>query len=206
MKNSVPGRLVLKLRPLMVFPLDDELAVFSEERQIVLGLNASATFLFRNLQRGLTEEELTAAVVSAGLTGLAEAQSWVATTIDAFRSHGILCDGETPDLASAKQDQHQSASDQSAAGVRPYAPFNPAFERRYRLLETSLLIRFGHPAQLPVVESVIGHLFTDGNSLPTVVMDIAAIETDGGELRSDIYRDGKPVGYAPRLSRIGANR
>jgi hypothetical protein len=75
-------------------------------------------------------------------------------------------------------------------------------EERYRLLETCALIRFGHMAQVRLVRSIIGHLATDDHVEPTVVIDINAEMWNDRHLRSDVYRDGIPVGWAPRLSEM----
>ena len=38
--------------------------------------------------------------------------------------------------------------------------------------------------------------------MPTITIDISAKMRDDGHLRSDVYRDGLPVGWAPRLSEM----
>ncbi len=76
-------------------------------------------------------------------------------------------------------------------------------ERSYRLLGTRALIRFGHRAQVRLVDSVIGHLAQDSPAGPVTVIDISATKLENGHLRSDVYRDGMPVDQAPKLSMLG---
>jgi hypothetical protein len=195
----------MRLRPdLALLPLDDELVVFSEEAQCLVGLNASAAFVCRELQAGAPASELAQALVSKGLAAPEEAARWVTETLDALASHGMIADGPAPvalSMGTLGGDQGLAAS--QIADMPPYAPFKPATERRYRLLETCVLIRFAHAAQRRLVDSVIDHLATDDRSVPTVVIDIQGVIRDDGHLRSDVYRDGNPIGFVHRLSHLG---
>ncbi len=184
-----------------VFPLDDELVLFSEEGQLILGLNNGAAFVFRELQRGVPVPAVAESVASAGLADRAQAETWVASTLELLRGHGMLADG--PDgVNPAGVAGSESGSEQAIASVRPYAPFTPVAEQYYRLLETVLLVRFGHSAQIRLVDAAIGHLRTAA-SVPDSIMDLAALLTDGGRhVRSDVYRDGETIRCAKRLSRL----
>jgi hypothetical protein len=53
-----------------------------------------------------------------------------------------------------------------------------------------------------LVNSVIGHLAMEEDTTPDIVMDLSAEVLDNGHLRSDVYRDGAPIGRAHRLSRV----
>jgi coenzyme PQQ synthesis protein D (PqqD) len=88
----------MKLRPdLMLFSLDDHVIAFSEEAQSLVGLNASAAFVFRNLQDAMPESEIAAALVREGLAASEDAEGWVTATLDAFHAHGMLAGSPIPD-------------------------------------------------------------------------------------------------------------
>ncbi len=193
----------MRLRPdLTLLPLDGNAIVFSEEMQHLVGLNRTAALLVEKLHNGTPAAELAHVFTTEGLAAADEAEQWVATTLDALRSCGVVQDGlAAPAPANQTAEDNNSAARQ-AAECAPYRSFEPAAERRYRLLETCALIRFGHVAQVRLVDSVIGHLATDDHATPDVVMDISAKLLGGGHLLSDVYRDGAPIGRARRLSRM----
>jgi hypothetical protein len=184
---------------LTLLTLDGDAIAFSEQAQCLLSLNASAAMIVRALRQGARASEVSHLLVSQGLAAAKEADQWVSATLDAFRAYGVLGDGSA--LSGAGAPEEDEASDQ-AADVPPYAPFEAATEQCYRLLESRILIRFGTLSQAGWVNSVIGHLATDEVFAPTVVIDIKATRLANGELRSDIYRDGAPVGCALRVSRL----
>jgi hypothetical protein len=187
---------------LALLPLDGDVVVFSEETQHLLSLNPPAALVFRELQKGAPSSSMAHALAVEGLVASEEAEQWVTSTLDAFRSCGMLEDGPVVPVASTPLPGDDAENARQAANCAPYAPFEPVTEQRYRLLETCALIRFGHLAQVRLVRSVIGHLATDDPVSPTIVIDINAKMLDNGHLRSDVYRDGVAVGRAPRLSEM----
>jgi hypothetical protein len=187
---------------LALLPLDGDAVVFSEEAQHLLYLNPAAALLFRELQKDTPAPEFAHVLTAEGLVGSEEAEQWVTATLDAFRLCGILENGPVAPLALTPSLEDDAAAARQAAGCAPYESFEPVAEQHYRLLETCALIRFGHVAQVRLVRSIIGHLATDDNVAPTIVIDINAKMLDNGHLRSDVYRDGIPVGRAPRLSEM----
>jgi hypothetical protein len=147
--------------------------------------------------------ELARTMASEGLAPPDEAERWVTKTLEEFGSLGILADGPAPRaLPMGTLEEDQSREDVRFTRVLPYTPFEPAVERRYRLLETCMLIRFAASEQAEAVDAAIGHLVTDDDSAPTIVMDLQ-LNTDTGYWRSDIFLDGKPFRYVPRLSMLG---
>jgi hypothetical protein len=81
----------MTLRPdLMFFPLDDDVIVFSEEAQCLIGLNASAALVARDLRDGLAASEIASGLASDGIAAPEEAARWVSATLDALGSHGML--------------------------------------------------------------------------------------------------------------------
>jgi hypothetical protein len=188
---------------LAMLPLDGDAVVFSEEAQHLVHLNPPAALLFRELQKGTPASEFADVLAAEGLVPSREAEHWVTGTLDAFRSCGMFQDGPVPPVALTSLAEDDAETARQAAGCAPYASFEPVAEERYRLLETCALIRFGHVAQVRLVRSIIGHLATDDHVAPAIVIDINAKMRDDGHLRSDVYRDGIPVGWAPRLSEMG---
>lgn len=202
---AATGAARVRLRTdLALLPLDDELVVFCDFAQSLIGLNASAAFVFRKLQSGASASELEQALVSEGLTTPEEAERWVATTLDTFGSHGMLDDGRPPTVAlSDSPDEGQERAASRIAKMPPYAPFKPALEKRYRLLGTNALIRFAMWDQVDRVDAVMGHLTTDEKSEPTVIVDIQGSRLHGhGPVRSYIYRDGEPINFTTGLHRL----
>jgi hypothetical protein len=181
----------MRPRPdLMLLPLDGDAVVFSEEMQHLVGLNRTAALLLNKLQNGVRASELAHVLTSEGLANSDEAEQWVATTLVALRSCGILEEGPAASMPPKPISEECEAAARQAAECAPYRSIEPAAEGRYRLLETCALIRFGHPAQVRLVNSVIGHLATEDDVTPDVVMEISAEMLDNGHLQSDVYRDG----------------
>jgi hypothetical protein len=187
---------------LALLPLDGDAVVFSEEAQHLLYLNPAAALLFRELQKNTPAPEVAHVLTAEGLVVSEEAEQWVTATLDAFGLCGILENGPVAPVALTPSPEDDAEAARRAAGCAPYESFEPVAEQRYRLLETCALIRFGHVAQVRLVRSIIGHLETADNVAPTIVIDINAKMLDNGHLRSDVYRDGIPVGRAPRLSEM----
>jgi hypothetical protein len=187
---------------LALLPLDGDAVVFSEKAQHLLHLNPPAALLFRELQRGTPASEFACVLAAEGLVATGDAVQWVTATLDAFSLWGMLQDGPVAPVALTPSPDDDAAAARQAAGCAPFTSFEPVAEECYRLLETCALIRFGHVAQVRLVRSIIGHLATDNHVAPTIVIDINAKMRDDGHLRSDVYRDGIPVGWAPRLSEM----
>ena len=193
------------LRPdLVLLPLDDDVVVFSEEAQCLVGLNASAARVVRALQDGVAASEIASGLASDGIAAPEDAARWVSATLEALSSHGLLADGggrkvlpvETPD---------GEGRIARLATIPPYARFEPKWEQRYRLLNVCALIRFAMLEQVPRVNAVIGHLTTNDRSSPTTVLDVQGERLNGGQgaVRSYLYRDGKPVEFVTGLHRLG---
>ena len=193
----------MKLRPdLALFTLGDELVVFSEENQRVVGLNASAAVVFHALQQGASTSELVEILVSERLAPAEEAEKWVARTLDGFSSQGMFADIPAQPLPMDQLEEHRARAARRIEEMPPFAPFEPALERRYRLLQTVVLIRFALPEQVPRVDSVIGHLAINDSSSPTMILDIQGHKLQNRS-RSDIYLNGERAGFAVGLFRLG---
>lgn len=182
--------------PLLLMPLDDGVLAFSEQAQLLFAVNATGASVLQQLQHGLRAEEIVQSLVEQGLAAPEVAESWVSSMVD------VLAAGEN-----AGQDQiagpRPAVSDSDypeAANMPSLKPFTVKAERFYRLLGTTVLIRFALNDQARMVDSVIGHLAAEGTQRPDSVIDIPGVNT--GQIQSYIYRDGKPIAYARRLSQV----
>ena len=193
-----------RLQPdLVLLPLADEVIAFSEEAQRIAGLNPAAAYLVRRMQDGMPVSDLAQGLVSDGLAAPREADQWVTTALDALGSNGLLASQAALTIPSSQEFDDAIHLAQMAQAMPAFTPFEAAVEQRYRLLDTCMLVRFGHLCQRRLVDAVIGHLKTDAGIAPTVTLDINAKLLDNGHLRSDVYRDGVPMAYAVILTRLG---
>ena len=194
---------------LTFFPLDDGLVAFSEGAQSLVGLNPAAAFLVRKMQEGVPVPELAGALTAELAVASEAANSWVVSTLEILRSHGLFgIDGMVPSLPPLPPESFakEEALARRRADVPPYEAFEPQAEGRYRLLGTYALIRYGHGAQVRMVDAVIGHLKSEELTAPNLVIDITATEwTERGRshLSSNIYCDGKAEAQAAKLSMLG---
>ncbi len=194
----------MMLRPgLALFPLDDELVVFSEASQSLVGLNATAAFIVRKLRDGVPASALAGVLVAEKGVAPGKAADWVAGTFGALGSLGLLADGTTittPIFDSLGMDR---VLVRARARVPPITPFKVRAEGRYRLLGTSVLIRYAEWAQARMVDAVIGHLKSDEPAMPGLVMDILGTRWGDRQLCSDIYANREPIARAEQLSTLG---
>jgi len=193
-----------RLRPdLVLMPLGEEVIAFSEEAQCLAGLNTAASCVVRKMQSGTPVSDLARSLVADGLAAPHEADQWVTTVLDALGSSGLLANRAAVTVRSSQDFDDAAYLAQMAQAMPAFTPFEAAVEQSYRLLDTCLLVRFGHKRQRRLVDAVIGHLKTDDGTAPTVTLDINATMLDNGHIRSDIYRDGIPMAYAVILTRLG---
>lgn len=200
---AAPGsRHEIKLRPdVALLPLDDGMVAFIEHAQCLAGLNATAALVVRALQAGTPADGLVRALVDREISRV-DAEAWIPSTLEALSSHGLLADGKEP-TALPMGDLEEDRSTQRTIVAPPLEGFAPVAERRYRLLETTMLVRFGIPAQRHLVDSIIGHLRVDDDRAPDFEVDITAVELHKDQYRSNIYRDGVWVDTAHKLSWLG---
>jgi hypothetical protein len=193
----------MRLRPdLVFFPLDDDLVVFSEAAQSLVGLNPSAAFLARQLQNGTQLPDLTAALTREFAVTPDVAAGWVASTLETLDSHGLLADSPLP-APVAEDPALGGARRRRQAEMPPYQPFEVEVEARYRLLETTMLVRYATRAQMRMVDAVIGHLKLEGTSPPDFLVEISATPWGENQLASNIYCDRQPEDKAEMLSKLG---
>src|SRR5262249_45829280 len=153
-----------------MLPLDEDTVVFSEAAQRLVGLNASAEFVFRKFQDGASDSDIADCLVAQGLASSKDAAHWVSATRDALGLHGLLADEPTGIATAQLVPDADLLDERLAALMPPFTPFEVVAERRYRLLDTVALIRFSRMRQVAWVDSVIGHLTTDDETRPTMTL------------------------------------
>jgi hypothetical protein len=190
----------IALRPdVRLFSIGDDVLAFSEEAQSVLALNRTAAFLIGKMQQGASPVELASALVAEKAVARDQAADWVDALCEDLRRQGMLA-GMPP----VRRDVPPAADDKAILqkNLPPLQAFDPQIEETYRLLGCTVRIRYGHRAQLRMVNSVIGHLRADGCGAASLTFDVTAEILSNGHLRSDVYVGGEPEGRANRLSSL----
>lgn len=184
---------------LALLPLDNEVVAFCAHTQRLIGLNRSAAFIVRAMADGTDVDDLPRALVAGGLAPADEAVAWVAGTIEALATHGML-EGEAlqhPDPAA------QEGPGAAMADGDAMPPFHPVATQDYRLLGACGRIRFGHAGQIRMVNSVIGHLAVADGQAPDFVFDLVGTPWGADQVRSAVYCDGVLLDAVERLSFLG---
>ena len=188
---------------ILVLPLDDQYVVFSEDKQRLISLNATAGAVLLELQKGTAVKDLPNKLVANGLALPALADEWVQTTLEGLCEQGVFREIQTT-RTTRFISQVDEGSHGSSAPYRPiHGPFSPVEERHYQLLGMRAKVRFGHAAQIRLVDSVIGHLATGDAKPVTLRMDIQAVVLNNGHLLSNVFVDGTAFSHASRLSKLG---
>ncbi len=201
--NTGSGR--MKLRSDLAFlPLDDEVVAFSEEAQCLVGLNASAAHLAQEVSAGTPLSDIARELTRSGTTSADEAANWIASMLDALRSHGMVADEPLPKPSVSPEFRSQQEQQARRIAMMPlYSPLEAVAERRYRLLDTIALVRFARAEQAEVVDAALGHLAVSGSGEPTILIEVhAAILGSRGSVRSNIYCDKSPAEFTTGLHRL----
>ena len=195
----------MRLRSDLTFlPLDDEIVVFSEQTQSLVGLNASAAHIAQQVQAGASVSSITRELAENGAASIDEAASWISATLDALHSHGMTVDGPLPESdAESESRSQQERQAGRIATMPPYSPIEAVAERRYRLLDCVALVRFAMPGQAEAVDAVLGHLTVGSDAGQTHIIEInGLILGSRGSVRSNIYCDGSAVDFTTGLHRL----
>src|SRR5262249_38625350 len=147
-------------------------------------LNAAAAFLVRQMKAGMPVPQLAGALSAEFALAPEIAENWVASTLEALSSHGLLADGRV--FAAAKEDPAtQEARRRRQAEMPAYQSFEVEIEACYRLLNTTALVRYATRAQMRMVDAVIGHLKLDAAEAPDFVLEISATLWGENQLASN---------------------
>ena len=188
---------------LAFFPLDDELVLFCPSSQKLLGLNATAAFLVGEMRRGASRVALAGRLMEKFGISATDAPNWVSGTIEALQSHGFLDTGDATSGPPPSRSGQSGTVDPDPTIPPLVEPFEPRAIGCYRLLNTYALIRCSHPAQLRMIDAVIGHLKAKEAVSPTLIIDVQGTAWGDRQMASNIYRNGVPEAQAERLSALG---
>ena len=195
----------MKLRSDLAFlPLDDEVVAFSEQVQRLVGLNASAAHVARRVAAGAPFSAIARELAENGLTSADEAENWISVTLDALRSQGMLADAPVPEQGVSEEIRSQEEQQARRVATMPsYSPIEAVAERRYRLLNTVAVMRFGMHEQAQAVDAALGHLAAADDAEPTALVEVqASVLGNRGSIRSNIYLDRQPAEFATGLHRL----
>src|SRR5690348_13477180 len=114
----------MRLRSDLSFlPLDDEVVVFSEETQSLIGLNASAAYIAQQVCTGTPSSSIARELVKNGMASATDAESWIDATLEALRSHGLAADGAARQFSVSAE--LQSQQEQQARRIAMMPTFAP---------------------------------------------------------------------------------
>lgn len=188
---------------LVLLPLDDEFVAFSEMAQSIVGLNAGAAAIVQSLQAGRTSSDIVRSLSSEAAAEANQAQEWLDSVLHVLGAGGMLAGKSARRHALPEPIDEDEGPKNLPRDMPALTPFEPAFARRYRLLDTCALIRFQERAQVRMLHSIIGHLAVDDSTPHTLTIDIVGERWGEGQLRNYVYCDGAPAGFAHRLSFLG---
>ncbi len=160
-----------------LFILDDDGILFSQRAQKVFALNTSATLIWCWLDQGVTEPEIARRLAEGSGLPLSDSTGHLEQLLDQWRAQGLIEGGE--DVAQANG---RLLPDEPEAELPDTSGRVPEFscEQRYRLLDTTFVIRFTCPTVAGLVESCFRHLTDDGATPPDA--DFGVAETNPGYL------------------------
>ncbi len=126
--------------------------LYSHAHQEIHGLNAPAAFVWRALERRVAPEALAAAYAARFGASAAEARATVAALHHEWRRRGWIMESREP----------------------PERRRRFAASRRYRLLGTTLRVRFGTRAQHALVHPALAHLEVATGTAADLALDLVA--------------------------------
>ncbi len=162
-----------------LFILDDDGIVFSERTQQVFALNTAATVVWCWLDEGLGATEIAGRLAEGAGLSLSDSASHVTRLLDQWRAQGLIEGGQEAPPASCR-----SLTDEPEADLPDLPAEVPEFsgQQRYRLLDTTFVIRFTCSTVADLARSCFHHLADDGTAPPDAEFGVA--EVNGGYLVS----------------------
>jgi hypothetical protein len=178
-----------------LFILGDDAVLYSHRLQELYSFNTAATLIWCSLELGQTRAETVSVLSRALRTSDEQALAHIESCLTQWAALGILAGSERP----VRERRHQT-TEISLPGPRPQLPPLPempmAIERRYRLLETGVRVRYQSHSEYAWVHPVLAHLETPKTDCATTV----TVTSDGkGHC---IYVDGRPYGRCSGLDRL----
>jgi hypothetical protein len=136
--------------------LEDELLLFSEHARAIYRLNPSAALIWCCFEEGLDQQSISAELSHTFELPALEADTVVSSTLSEWEALGLLGQGSNPSSTHSEDETERKYTVDSA---RPVVKANEyPLERRYRLLETVMRIRFSESGMAQIAQAVFAHL------------------------------------------------
>ena len=160
-----------------LFVLDDNGIVFSERSQKVFALNTTATLIWCWLEQGVTTSEIVGRLAEGAGLSDAESADHIERLMTQWRADGLMDGGKeiTPVDARVAPDEPIPELPDLPAQLYQFTD-----ERRYKLLDTTFVVRFASTALAELAHSCFRHLTDAGATPPDAIFGVA--ETQGGYL------------------------
>ena len=179
-----------------LFYLDEAGVLFSEAKQELHLLNATATLIWSLLEEGHDARSASDALQQSHGLEADHSDNLVAAAIGQWRDSQLL------ECSPVEQTSGRSTALDAPAPAEGPAWHQPLIveERHYRLLDSSFCLRFSSVAQMRMVHPVLEHLQVHESSLDATVVDVA--ETIDGLI---IYRDREFFSECAGLAELAPN-
>jgi hypothetical protein len=139
-----------------LFLLDDTGVVFSESAQEIYQLNTTATFIWCQLEEGLTPREVTAVLADTYGFSADKATEYVQEAIAEWRSRALLAGAEGGRRVEKVEPPLPNLAVRESTQVRPLPNDSPA--RHYRVLEATYRVQFANSELETWVHPLLQHL------------------------------------------------
>ena len=184
-----------------LFILDDAGLVYAHEAQEIYALNAAATFIWCRMEMGDGAADICKAFEATFKISNGEAERYVDDVVAQWRTLGLLNGAER---STRPPTDRRREAEPVPPDLPPYVAPSVARQRSYRLLTTTVTVRYGDPAQDEWVHPILAHLETaDGATGATGATDDTVIDVlaDGGA--HFIYRDGAAAARCDGVDSLG---
>ncbi len=157
-----------------LFILDDDGILFSQRAQKVFALNTSATLIWCWFDQGITAPEIAHRLAEGSGLPLSESTDHLEQLFDQWRAQGLIEGGEDVPQANVRilPDEPEAELPDMPARVPEFS-----CEQRYRLLDTTFVIRFTCPTVAGLMESCFQHMTDDGTAPPDADFGVAEANT-----------------------------
>ena len=179
-----------------LFIIDDAGIVFSESQQSLYTFNTAATFIWCQLEEGLSLEETFGEYGETFSCGNDEAKRQVSEVIEQWKTLGLLKGFEKTSIRHASIRDPKPNRD-PVTNLPPYADPTVFQQYDYLLLNSHFRVRFTSPGQVQWIHPVLAHLEIHDSTHVDSYIDIIGV---GSEFH--IYRDKSPVAFVSTIDAL----
>ena len=162
--------------------LDNELLVFAEGTRSLYRLNSSAAFIWCCCEEGLSHQSITAELAQAFNLPASEAESVVSMILSEWVTLGLVGQGSKSSRSHPEDQADTQGTADAALTAANENEYQYKRERRYRLLETVIRIRFSEPDMEQIADAVFAHLGVSNDEPYNLCLDIHR-DSEGYSLR-----------------------